>query len=94
MRFIIPKEFEEDYEQVDKNIDDQKAFRRAFHHATNCMISGKDLSKLFTVNKIAALGEGWYTCYIYEDIVILYQFQGESVRLARIGTPKQLLKKK
>jgi len=42
------------------------------------------------VNRIIAAGPGWYDCYLYEDIVLVYKIQGQRVLLATIGFSKEI----
>ena len=44
------------------------------------------------MNQIPSKGRGWYDCYVYDDIVMIYKIEGQYVRLSRLGTPRELEK--
>lgn len=54
----------------------------------------KKLSKVFPVNSIPSLGQGWFDCYLTNDIIMIYKIEGQSVQLFALGTAKDLYKRR
>jgi mRNA-degrading endonuclease YafQ of YafQ-DinJ toxin-antitoxin module len=82
--------FKEGFKRTESRIKDSKSFRKALYKAISTLQQGNDLSITFPVNKLAARGEGWFDCYVYEEIVIIYKIWGQYVTLSRIGTCEEL----
>jgi mRNA-degrading endonuclease YafQ of YafQ-DinJ toxin-antitoxin module len=82
--------FTEGFKRTESSIKDPKSFRKALYKAISILQQGKDLSRTFPVNKLAACGEGWFDCYVYEEIVIIFKIRGQYVTLSRIGTCEEL----
>lgn len=53
---------------------------------------GQDLAAPFNAHRLVNEGEGWFCCYIYEDIIMIYKVQGQYIKLSRLGTPGELEK--
>lgn len=92
MRLFITDTFADDYKQLEKKLKSPLKVRNAFYKAIHLLQTGKNLSSAYTVNQLKTQGEGWFDCYIYEDIVMIYKIQGQSVKLTRIGFTKDLFK--
>lgn len=55
---------------------------------------GQDLPEEYVVNRIPDKGLGWYDCYVYADIIMIFKIEGQYVKLSRLGFPKDLEKEK
>ena len=91
MKIVWKEQFKEDLRRVEKRFKDPKPFRRAFNKAIATLQTGKNLSQIFTVNRLPQLGPGWYDCYFYNDIVMIYRIQGQRVLLLAVGYPNEFL---
>lgn len=91
MKIYWKEQFKDDFKKLEKREKDPIAFKKAFLKAISTLQAGKDISKLFPVNKIPALGEGWFDCYFYADLVLIYKIQGHTIKLYAIGKAKELL---
>ncbi len=94
MRIHWKDEFKKDYKQLEKRLKQSPQIRKALFQAVSILHQGKDLSKKYAVNSIPAQGSGWYDCYVYDDIVMIYKIEGQYVKLSRLGTPKYLEKER
>ena len=92
MKIKLKEQFKEDFRKTRKLIKDKRSFDHFFCRTFFLLQNNQDLSLEFASNKLMARGEGWYDCYIYEDIVMLYKIQGQYVKLSRIGTCENLYK--
>jgi mRNA interferase YafQ len=63
-------------------------------HVISVLRQGDELSEKYVVNTLLARGTGWYDCYVYDDIIMIYKVEGQYVKLIRLGTPKELEKAK
>ena len=72
MGVVWKEQFREDIQHLDKRLKESKPFRKAFNKAIAALQTGRELSEIFTVNKLPLLGPGWYDCYLYEEIVMIY----------------------
>ncbi|MBN1982466.1 MAG: type II toxin-antitoxin system mRNA interferase toxin, RelE/StbE family [Chitinivibrionales bacterium] len=90
MKIKAEKRFKEDYIRLEKRVKDLVTFRKALNRAITLLQMGKDISNSFTVNRLTKRGEGWYDCYITDDIVMIYMIQGQSVKLTAIGPVEEM----
>ncbi len=91
MRITWKEQFKEDIKRLEKRFKDPKPFRNAFNKAMVALQTGRDLSEIFVVNKLRLLGPGWYDCYLYDGIVMIYRVYGQSILLLAVGYPKEFL---
>lgn len=68
--------------------------RKAISMVISMLQQGNDLSAKYVVNRIPAQGEGWYDCYVFDDIILIYKIEGQYVKLSRLVTPKELEKER
>ncbi len=94
MKIIWKEEIGKDLERLDKRLKNTQLLRKAINKAVSCLQKGEDLSEIYPVNRITAYGTGWFDCYVYKDIVMVYKVRGQRVMLISIGTPKDLLGRK
>ncbi|MBC8379351.1 MAG: type II toxin-antitoxin system mRNA interferase toxin, RelE/StbE family [Planctomycetes bacterium] len=94
MKIRWKERFKEDYKELEKRLKKPIPFRKALFRAVSILEKGDDLSEKYTVNRIPAQGPGWYDCYVFEDIIMIYKIQGRYVKLSRLGTPKKLQKER
>ena len=94
MRIHWKEQFKEDYKRLETTLKDPKPFRKALYKAVSVLQRGDDLSKIFPVNRIVPLGEGWYDCYIYSDIAMIYKIREKSVQLYAVGKASDLYKRR
>ena len=92
MKIKARRRFKEDYTRIEARFKKPAEFRKAFFRAVSMIRQGKDLQAEYTVNRITDKGTGWYDCYIYADIVMIYKIEGQYIKLSRLGTPKDLEK--
>ena len=90
MRIHWSDRFKEGFKRTESSVKDPKSFRKVLYKAISILQKREDLSKTFPVNKLAARGKGWFDCYVYEEIVMIYKIEGQYVTLSRIGTCKEL----
>ena len=94
MKIKARRRFKEDYERTESRLKNPIPFRKALSKAILILQQEKDLSDKYTVNRIPAQGQGWYDCYVFEDIIMIYKIQGQYVKLSRLGIPKELEKER
>ncbi len=90
MKIKARRRFKEDYARVESRLKKPAAFRKAVFQAVSSLQKGNDLTEKYTVNRLINMGEGWYGCYVFDDIIMIYKIQGQYVKLSRLGTPKEL----
>lgn len=89
------RQFKEDYQKLIESRENTAAFRKAFNKAIFLLETDhQDFSKTFTVNRLVKRGEGWFDCYVYDDIIMIYKIEGQYIKLSRLGTPQELEKTK
>lgn len=91
MRIVWKEQFREDIKHLEKRLKDPKPFRNAFKKAMAALQTGRDLSDIFVVNKLPSSGPGWYDCYLYGEIVMIYRVYGQCVFLLAVGYPNEFL---
>ena len=84
------EQFKDKFNRLENRLKDPKPLRKSLSRAVFALQTGKNLADSFTVNRIIAAGPGWYDCYLYEDIVLVYKIQGQRVLLATIGFSKEI----
>lgn len=94
MRIRARRQFEEDIERIQARLRKPDSFKKAFCKAIRMLEEGKDITGQFNGHRLINEGEGWFCCFIFEDIIMIYKVQGQYVRLSRIGTPKELEKER
>ena len=94
MKIYWKEQFKEDYQRVESKLKNPIPFRKALSRAISVLQQEKDLSKKYTVNRLPAQGQGWYDCYVFEDIIMIYKIQGQYIKLSRLGTPRELEKER
>ena len=90
MRIVWKEQFKEKFNRLERQLKDPKPLRKALNKAIFALQTGKNLADYFTVNRVTSAGPGWYDCYLYEDVVIVYKIQGQRIVLATIGFPKDI----
>lgn len=94
MRVYSKELFEKNFRRLCTRGNDPVSFRKAVRKAVSMLQSNKDLSKAFVVNRLGALGTGFYDCYVYSDVIMIYRITGQSIWLINIGTAEDLLGRK
>ena len=94
MRIRWRDQFKEDIERIQTRLKKPIPFKKAFRKAIRMLEEGKDITGQFHAHRLNNEGEGWYYCYIYEDIVMIYKIQGQYVKLSRIEAAGKLKKKR
>jgi addiction module RelE/StbE family toxin len=87
-------EFKEDYTRLETQLKRSVPLRKALFRAISMLQQGKELSEHYAVNRIPAQGMGWYDCYVYDNIIMIYKIEGQYVKLSRLGTPEELEKER
>ncbi len=90
MRIVWKEQFKEKFNRLERRLKDPKPLRKALNKAIFVLQTGKNLSDYFPVNKVTSAGPGWYDCYLYEDIVMVYKIQGQRIVLATIGFSSEI----
>lgn len=90
MRVVWKEQFREKFNRLEKRLKDPRPFRKAFAKAVSTLQEGNNLADMLPVNRITAAGPGWYDCYLYKDIVMVYKIQGQRVILATVGFSKEI----
>jgi len=90
MRIVWKEQFKVQFNRLEKQHKDPKPLRKSLSKAISVLQTGHNLSDHFTVNRVPSAGPGWYDCYLYEDIVMVYKLQGQRVILATIGFPRDI----
>lgn len=94
MRIRWKDQFTEDIERIQARLRNPGPFKKAFRKAIRMLEEGKDITGPFHGHRLMNEGEGWYYCYIYDDIVMIYKVQGHYVRLSRIEAAGKLEKER
>lgn len=94
MKIKAGRPFKADYERIESRLKNPRPFRKAFAKALSILQQGNSLAEEYVVNPLVAQGQGWYDCYIYENIIMIYKVEGNYVKLSRLGTPKDLEKER
>ncbi len=94
MKIKARRPFKEDYKRIESRLKNPRPLRKALANAISMLQQGNDLSKKYVVNALLTHGQGWYDCYIYDDIIMIYKIEGQYVKLTRLGTPKELEKER
>jgi addiction module RelE/StbE family toxin len=90
VRIVWKEQFKEKFNRLERRLKDPKPLRKALNKAIFVLQTGKNLSDYFPVNKVTSAGPGWYDCYLYEDIVMVYKIQGQRIVLATIGFSSEI----
>jgi addiction module RelE/StbE family toxin len=93
LRIHWKEAFKKDYARLEKRLKQFDPLRRELFEAIRMLQQGQNVSEKFVVNRVIAEGEGWYACYFYDKYVLLYKIEGQYVKLARLGTPRELEKR-
>ena len=83
-----------DYEQIESRLKNPRPFRKSLFKVISTLQQGDNLPEKYVVNPLIARGQGWYDCYVYDDIILIYKIEGQYVKLSRLGTPKELEKER
>lgn len=94
MKIVWKEQVKEDLKQLEKHLKNTKPLRKAIHTAISHIQKGGDLSEILPVNRITKSGVGWFDCYLYKDIVMIYKTHGNRVIIISIGTPTDRLKRR
>lgn len=92
MKIFWAGQFKRDYKQVVKNLKEPDQFRAELKEVITILAAGKKLDDSYTANRLNAKGVGWYDCYVYLDIVMIYCIMGERVIFSRLGKCSELYK--
>ena len=92
MKIFWAGQFKKDYKRVVKNLENSEKFRTELKKVIVALEAGKKLSAPYAINKLSAKGIGWYDCYIYQDIVMIYRTDSDRVIFSRLGKCSELYK--
>ena len=92
MKIFWAGQFKKDYRQVVKNLKKPDQFIKKLREVIAILACGKELSASYAANRLNAKGIGWYDCYVYRDIVMIYRITGERVIFSRLGKCSELYK--
>lgn len=94
MKIRWKDQFKEDIERIQERLKKPDPFKKAFCQAIRMLEAGKDLTEQFNAHRLVSEGEGWFCCFVFEEIIMIYKIQGQYVKLSRLGTPKELEKER
>jgi addiction module RelE/StbE family toxin len=65
------KPFKEDCKRIESRMKDPRPIRKALFRVISMLQQGKNLPEKYVVNPLLARGQGWYDCYVYDDIIMI-----------------------
>jgi mRNA interferase YafQ len=84
------KQFRKDYKRCSKSLDPALLDER-LKDVLRCLVAGKPLPEQYRDHQLRANWKGCRDCHVFPDLVLIYQFDGDSVlRLVRLGTHSEL----